>query len=101
MEAYQPSCAGPVFRAVNNKMVRVKEFRWYRFKFNVYQFGILYFGPIPCTIAPILVFQKQSDWVWWVALLSMINFWIWVGGILLSTFVTAWVLGMAHGVRQR
>merc|ERR1719221_1298770 len=99
MDAYQPSCAGPVFHRVGNEMVRIKDFRWYRLKYNVYQFGILYFSPLPCVVVPIFVFQKHDDWIWWVALFSMLNFWIWVCGVLLSTFVAAWVLGGVQGVR--
>lgn len=100
MDAYQPSCAGPVFHAIGNKMVRVKDFRFHRAKYNVYQFVGLYFSPAVCIAGPVFIFEKQADWTWWLVLFLMLNFWIWVGGILLSTFVTAWALGFAHGVRQ-
>lgn len=101
MEAYQPSVAGPVFHAKGDTMIRVKDFRFSRAKFNVYQFLSLYCSPVPCVVVPVLIFQKYDDWTWWIGLFLMLNFWIWLGGIILSSFVTCWVLGCIHGVRQR
>jgi len=101
MEAYQPSISGPVFHAKGDTMIRVKDFRLRRTKYNVYQFTVLYGSPLLCVAIPTLIFQKYADWMWWIRLFLMLNLLIWVGGIMLSNFVTAWVLGCIHGVRQR
>jgi signal transduction histidine kinase len=100
MEAYQPSVAGPVFVAVGNRMVRVKHFRWARFKYNVYQFSVLYGSPVVCIIPPLFIFGKHDDWTWWVGLFLMLNFWIWIGGVFISTFISTWAMGLSYGVRQ-
>lgn len=101
MEAYQPSMSGPVFHARGDTMVKVKAFRFYRTKYNLYQHASLYGSPLPCIVIPVFIFQKYDDWTWWIGLFAMLNLWVWVGGIMISTFVTAWVLGCMHGVRQR